>query len=169
MSAIKANRGFITGIPLYIIAGLGIALVLTGLGLKYYKVRYESEYQERLRAEAVIAQMVETARKVAEENERIYESWKSALAHVKAVAARDNSAIRAELDRVRNNPVRPDGTAIQVASCPGPKPDGVSEKFVSLAEYESLQERSAYDALQVTQLQDYIRATRSAVEGERTP
>jgi len=160
----RTTRGFLQFLfsnPLLLLcAALGIALVFAGLGLKVYKAKYEGEYKKRLAVEAVVEQMVATAKQVADANERIVESWKQALLRNKNTAAAERTSLRAELERVRNNPVDPSGAAIPVTSCPAPGTDGVSPKLVPLAQYESLQERAAYDALQVTQLQDYINATR---------
>lgn len=90
------------------------------------------------------------------ENARLEKRWKDNLAAQKASAARDRVALRAELERVRGRPVDPSGREISVTACPGTKSDDVSAKLVPLAQYESLQERAANDALQVTLLQDYI-------------
>ena len=164
MTSPRTNRGFLQFLfsnPLLLLcAALGIALIFAGLGLKVYKAKYEGEYKKRLAVEAVVEQMVATAKQVADANERIVESWKQALLRNKSTAAAERTSLRAELERVRNNPVDPSGAAIPVTSCPAPGTDGVSPKLVSLESYESLQERAAYDALQVTQLQDYINATR---------
>lgn len=106
--------------------------------------------------QATISIMTATALKVSQANDRVVEQWKLANVHIQKVGNSERNALAAELKRVRGKPVRPDGSAVEVASCPGPTDNGVSEKFVSLAEYESLQSRAGDDALQVTLLQDYI-------------
>ncbi len=164
-----SQRGFLQFLlsnPLLLLsAALGVALVVCGLALKVKQAQYESEYKKRLQAESVVAQMVETAKQVADANERIVESWKQSLVRAKSSHASERAALVGQLDRMRDNPVRPDGSAVPVTACAPSGTDGVPPKLVPLAEYESLQKRAAYDALQVTQLQDYINATRSTSPG----
>lgn len=90
------------------------------------------------------------------ENAKLEAEWRAKLATQRTAAARDRAALRAQLDELRNKPTDPSGREIPISTAAGPGADGLPAKLVPLAEYTSLQERAAYDAYQVTRLQDYI-------------
>ena len=152
---------FLLGNPLMLLAaGLGIALVVAGISLKVQSVRLANAKTETAQAKGELAAFVGAVKQRGEEQEaenaKREKQWKQTLVDQRTAASRDRTALRAELERVRGRPVDPAGREIPVTTAPGPGPDGLSAKLVPLTQYESLQERSALDALQVTQLQDYI-------------
>jgi len=155
----RANRGFLQFLlsnPLLLLsAALGVALFFTGLALKYQQHKAEKALERAVTAEATVEQMIQTAKQVADANERIRESWRLALVRNKADGVNERAALVAQLERMRGAPRDPTGSAIPVTSCPG-TPDVVPAEYVSLREYEALQERAALDALQLLELQDYV-------------
>lgn len=161
------ERGFVQfllGNPLLALsAALGIALVVAGISLKVQTARISAAKAETAQAKGELDAFVAATKRAGEEQEKANaakeEQWKQALAAQRAAASRDRAALVSRLDELRNRPVRPDGSEIAVQTCAPSGDHGVSSKFIPIAEYESLQERAAYDALQVTQLQDYILAT----------
>lgn len=155
---------FLLGNPLLLLsAALGLALVVAGVSLKVQTARLSAAKEATAQAKGELAAFVAQVKRRGEEQEaenaRKEKVWRDTLAHQRAAADRDRAALRARLDELRQRPVDPGGREIAIQTCPGPSPDAMPEKLVSLAEYESLQERAAYDALQIVQLQDYIRAT----------
>lgn len=162
--------GFLLGNPLLLLsAALGIALVVAGSTAWMYKRLAESRAQEAIEARAELGAFVaqvhlrgeeaerETAAKEARQKETtnaIRKSYESRIA-----------GLNAHLKQLRERPpTDPGGREITITTVRSEKPDGVSEKLLPLAEYESLRDRAAADALQVTQLQDWITAQGFPIE-----
>lgn len=136
--------------------GMGIVtLVATGIAGCEHKAKINAQ-KEVTRLELTIGTMIKTAEYQAKEAESRENAWKLANQHIKDRANRERADLMAELQRMRDNPIRPDGSAIPTSTCPGSKSDGVPEKLVSLTEYESLQARAAADAQDWVRLQDYV-------------
>src|SRR5512145_1976267 len=57
--------------------------------------------------------------------------------------------LRARYTRLRDNPVRPDGSAVPITACRPSSTDGTAQESVPLAEYRALESRAAEDALKV--------------------
>lgn len=155
------ERGFI---PLSILGSptvwlaLGCALLAFTSWAMYGRWQAAVEREAKIKGEyaAFIDAVKQRTLEIEAENDKRDKQWKAALADQRAAATRDRAALRADLERVRGRPVDPGGREIPVTSCPGTGPNDVSAKLVPLTQYESLQERAANDALQVTRLQDYI-------------
>jgi hypothetical protein len=152
----------------YLLMGMGIVtLVMTGVASCEHKGKLTAQREVAVK-EATIKSMVATAEHQAKEAEARETQWRLANEALKTKGKRERAQLAAELERVRGNPSRPDGSAVQTASCPGTGVDGVPEKFVSLTEYESLQTRAAFDAQDWVRLQDYVTSVCLA-RGPSTP
>jgi hypothetical protein len=166
-------RGFIQfllGNPLLLLsAGLGIALLLTGLALKGYKSRSEhwhTQYelvntqfgafrmQVAAEGEKAKAEAEAKEKRQQEVNREVNKSYESRIAD-----------LRRQYVRLRDStPVRPDGSAVPLAACGPASPDGAAGQSVSLADYRALESRAAEDALKVVMWQSWAKSQNLAVE-----
>lgn len=169
----SGSRGFIQfllGSPLLLLsAGLGIALVLTGLALKGYKSRYEywhGQYEQLYAMSAAFRKQVEVegekakAESVAKEkrqqevNREVAKSYESSIA-----------SLRSQYNRLRQSiPVHPDGSQLSVTTCGPASPDGAAGQSVSIADYRALESRAAEDALKVILWQQWATSQNLRVE-----
>lgn len=169
----SGSRGFVQfllGNPLLLLsAGLGIALILTGLALKGYKARSEhwhtqyelvsTQYgafreQVRLDGEKAKAEAVSKEKRQQEVNREVAKSYESRIA-----------SLRSQYNRLRDTiPVHPDGSQLSVTTCGPASPDGTAGQSVSLADYRALESRAAEDAVKVLAWQNWARSQNLPVE-----
>lgn len=162
------QRGFIAfllGNPM-ILACVAMGVILVGMSIaaKAYKAQRDSARGEVIVKESqleAVRQLGKQAEIAAREQELKQKETTSAIQKThQAQLAR----LRAELIGLRERPRNPSGGEIRIAAeCPG-KSDAVPEKLVPLADYVSLQERAAEDALNLVSLQDWVRGQGFPVE-----
>lgn len=153
----SGSRGFIQFLlanPLLLVsAGLGIALILTGLALKGYKARSEHWHTqfESVQAQFGVFRMQvaaegEKAKTEAEAKEKRQQEVNRGLEKQVATAdARLVDAIRRLRERA---PIHPDGREVSRSSCLPEGAVGASQEpgqWVSLSDYRALEERAAED------------------------
>jgi len=138
---------------------IGIGLALAALGA-YEMHRFDSMRYDALQAEYTTFKVqTEANGKLAEAAAKVQEAKQNEAENaLRAKLATAGSDYAALAKRLRNsNPVRPDGSAVPVASCHAKGSGGqAAAESVSLDEYRALQERAAYDAQTITLYQAWV-------------
>jgi len=148
------ERGFAALLSPTLWLAIGCALLAGTTWLMYN--RWTAEVEKRLAAEVTIKAMVAATEEAKRENDRVVEQWKLAAAKHKADLAKSRADMATHLERLRQHPIDTSGREVAVTTCPGSGPNDVPQRVVPASTYESLLQVAASDALQVTQLQDYI-------------
>ena len=157
----RLEFGFFGGITFYALAALGVALVVVGFAAKAYKgqrdraraevVAVKAEFEGFVLAvqkqgEAAEAEVRAKEKRQQEVNNGIRKSYESRIA-----------ALNAHLRSLRERPpTDPSGREIPITTVRPESPDGLPSKLIPLAEWESLRDRAAADALQLVQLQEWV-------------
>lgn len=169
-SASKGFIGFLLGNPLLLLsAGLGIALILTGLALKGYKARSEhwhTQFEQERTQFVSFRLQVETEGKKAKAEAEAKEKRQQEVNREVAKSYESRIAdLRRQYVRLRDaTPVRPDGSTVPLSSCGPASPDGTASQSVSLADYRALESRAAEDALKVLAWQSWATSQNLVVE-----
>lgn len=154
---------------LYLIGGLLAAVLVAGgfAGCEHRRADANAAEREQVRAE--FAGFKLEAERIGKEQEQAAKDKEASdrVIHDKTVAAlqHDLAGRDAALKRLRDAPIsRPDRSPVPVTSC-GPKgADGATGQFISAVEYRELQSRAYDDALRLTRLQEWVKATGHPVE-----
>lgn len=151
------------------LAALGIALIVAGLSARVYKSQRDHARANLEQAKAEFAGFVAAVKTRGEEQEaetaRITKTHQEALRDAKTRFAADLARRDADLRRLRERPpADPGGREVPVLACGPPGADGTAAQLVSLAEYRAIEERAYDDALRLTRLQEWVRATGHPVE-----
>lgn len=160
------QRGFLAfllGNPMFLLcAGLGIALIGAGIAGKIYKAQRDGARAEVVQVKAEYAgfrmeqdRIGKAAQQAAKAKEAEQRSDNEAV--IKAYE-RQTADLRNALKRLRDSPpVRPDGSSVPVLACGPSSPDGAAGQSVPIAEYRSLEDRAAQDALTIVTWQNWAR------------
>lgn len=165
LSGSRGFLGFLLSNPLLLLsAGLGIALLLTGLALKGYKSRYEywhGQYEQLYAMSAAFRKQVEVEGEKAKAESAAKEKRQQEVNRALEKQVKDADALLAAANRrLRERPpLRPDGSEVSRAAC---VPEGaVGEgkepgQWVSLSDYRSLEERAARDVQTLRLVEQWI-------------
>ena len=164
----RKQEGFISfllGNPaLLACAALGIALLLTGLALKGYKVRSEhwhAQYEQKsAQLVAIVTEYDEKGRRAQAAAEAKEAQQRKVNDDLTKQLARADSDLAAANRRLRERPpVRPDGSEVSRATCVPEGAVGESKEpgqWVSLSDYRSLEERAARDVQTLRLVEQWI-------------
>lgn len=166
----RNERGFLQfllGNPLLLAcAALGIALVFTGLGLKFYKSRADHWQAQHAAVKAEFAGFVEAVKRRGEEQEaetaRTVKAYQEALREAKDRFRVDLARRDADLRRLRERPPTDSGgRELPALACSPAGADAAGKEqipAVPLSDYRALEERAYDDARTLTALQDHLRS-----------
>ncbi len=148
------------------IGGIVLAVVVGGLMLsaKVLKTQRDSARADLEQVRAEFAGFVAEAKRKGDEQEAktadTEKKWKEVLSNAAKRYQTDLAGRDAAIRRLRERPpVRPDSSAVPIATGCAPSPDGTAREWISLAEYRELEARAYDDALRLTRLQQWIRDT----------
>jgi hypothetical protein len=148
----------------YLLMGLGAALLIsTGIAGCEHKAKVAAQ-QETKAVRLEYGAFVEAVKRRGEEQEKAAadkeakdrETLKTIQTRYRADLARRD----ADLKRLREHPITdPGGREVPTVTCSPEGTNAAGQELVPAAEYRALEERAYDDALRLTRLQEWVRAT----------